>query len=59
MDWKKVHCTNTDWDETAYKIGKLSSTDPWFIKAFEENFFDDVLPNVKIINFIGGELSSK
>lgn len=46
---------HTDWDETAYKIGKISSVDPWFVKAFEENFFDEVLPNVKIINFIGGE----
>ena len=46
---------HTDWDETAYKIGTASSVNPWFIKAFEEGFFDDVLPNIRVINFIGGE----
>tara|TARA_B100000900_G_scaffold369490_1_gene347354 strand:+ start:6191 stop:7528 length:1338 start_codon:yes stop_codon:yes gene_type:complete len=46
---------HTDWDKTAYHIAELSSKDPWFIKAFEDGFFDPVLPNVKVINFIGGE----
>jgi len=46
---------HTDWDKTAYHIAKLSSEDPWFVKAFAEGFYDDVLPNVKVINFIGGE----
>jgi len=46
---------HTDWDETAYMIAKMSSDKPWFIKAFEEGFFDEVLPNVRVINFIGGE----
>lgn len=46
---------HTDWDKTAYHVAKLSSIDPWFVKAFEEGFFDEVLPNIKIINFIGGE----
>jgi hypothetical protein len=36
-------------------IAKMSSDKPWFIKAFEEGFFDEVLPNVRVINFIGGE----
>ena len=46
---------HTDWDKTAYEIATLSSKDPWFIRAFKEGFFDPVLPNVKVINFIGGE----
>lgn len=46
---------HTDWDKTAYHIAKVSSVNPWFIKAFEEGFFDEVLPNIKVINFIGGE----
>ncbi len=46
---------HTDWDKTAYHIAKLSSEDPWFVKAFAEGFYDDVLPNIKVINFIGGE----
>lgn len=46
---------HTDWDKTAYHIAELSSKNPWFIKAFKEGFFDEVLPNVRVINFIGGE----
>lgn len=46
---------HTDWDETAYIVGNMSSKNPWFIHAFETGFFDGVLPNVKRINFIGGE----
>ena len=46
---------HTDWDKTAYHIAELSSKNPWFIRAFKEGFFDEVLPNVKVINFIGGE----
>lgn len=46
---------HTDWDKTAYTIGKMSSTNPWFIQAFESGFFDEVLPNITRINFIGGE----
>jgi sulfatase maturation enzyme AslB (radical SAM superfamily) len=46
---------HTDWDATAYLVGKMSSVNPWFVKAFKEGFFDDALPNVRVINFIGGE----
>ena len=46
---------HTDWDKTAYHIAELSSKNPWFVRAFAEGFFDDVLPNVRVINFIGGE----
>ena len=46
---------HTDWDKTAYAVGKMSSVNPWFVKAFKEGFFDEVLPNIKVINFIGGE----
>lgn len=46
---------HTDWDETAYTIGRMSSKNPWFVYAFENGFFDEVLPNVTRINFIGGE----
>lgn len=46
---------HTDWDKTAYHIAELSSKNPWFVRAFEEGFFDRVLPNVRVINFIGGE----
>ena len=46
---------HTDWDKTAYTIGNMSCKDPWYIAAFETGFFDEVLPNVKRINFIGGE----
>lgn len=46
---------HTDWDKTAYHIAELSSKNPWFIKAFAEGFFDEVLPNIRVINFIGGE----
>lgn len=46
---------HTDWDHTAYVVGEMSSKDPWFIDAFKTGFFDSVLPNVKVINFIGGE----
>lgn len=46
---------HTDWDATAYIVGKMSSVDPWFVDAFKTGFFDSVLPNVKMINFIGGE----
>ena len=46
---------HTDWDKTAYQIAELSSKDPWFVKAFAEGFFDEVLPNVRVINFVGGE----
>lgn len=46
---------HTDWDKTAYHIAELSSKNPWFIRAFKEGFFDEVLPNVRVINFIGGE----
>ena len=53
--WNEIYVPHTDWDETAYMIAKMSSDKPWFIKAFEEGFFDEVLPNVRVINFIGGE----
>ena len=46
---------HTDWDETAYVVGEMSSKDPWFVHAFKSGFFDSVLPNIKVINFIGGE----
>lgn len=46
---------HTDWDETAYIVAEMSSKKPWFTEAFESGYFDDVLPNVKVINFIGGE----
>ena len=44
-----------DWSRHAYATGRLSSDDPWFIKAFKDGFFDKVLPNVNAINFLGGE----
>jgi pyruvate-formate lyase-activating enzyme len=46
---------HTDWDKTAYHIARASSVNPWFIQAFESGFFDEVLPNIRVINFIGGE----
>lgn len=46
---------HTHWDKTAYHIAELSSKDPWFVQAFAAGFFDEVLPNVRVINFIGGE----
>lgn len=46
------HYTYNDYDRTTCD---LSSNDPWFVKAFKENYFDEVLPNVNAINFLGGE----
>jgi len=46
---------HTKWDNTAWIVSKMSSEKPWFIKAFSTNYFDGVLPNVKTINFLGGE----
>lgn len=46
---------HTDWDKSAYIVGEMSSKMPWFTTAFSNGFFDPVLPNVKTINFIGGE----
>lgn len=28
---------------------------PWFVNAFKNNYFDPILPNLKHINFLGGE----
>lgn len=49
------HVPHTGWDETAWITGRMSSEKPWYIKAFKTNYFDNVLPNVKTINFLGGE----
>lgn len=49
------HVPHTGWDETAYDTARLSSETPWYLHAFETNFFDEVLPNIKTINFLGGE----
>ena len=46
------HYHYNDYDRTTCD---LSSNNPWFIKAFKDNYFDDVLPNVTAINFLGGE----
>ena len=46
---------STDWDETAYIVGEMSCKKPWFVKAFNEGFFDAVLRHTKVINFLGGE----
>ena len=31
------------------------ASEPWFVSAFRENFYDPILPSVKVINFLGGE----
>lgn len=49
------HVPHTGWDETAHITGKMSSESPWYIKAFATDYFDAVLPNIKTINFLGGE----
>lgn len=49
------HVLHTGWTDSAYKVGRLSSDAPWFARAFAEGFFDDVLPNIEAINFLGGE----
>jgi len=46
---------HTDWDHNTYKHAKEIHSDPWYIKAFDKDFFDPVLPNIKSINFVGGE----
>jgi hypothetical protein len=46
------HHRYNDYDRTTCD---LSSNNPWFVEAFKNNYFDDVLPNVTAINFLGGE----
>ena len=46
---------HTDWDKNTVESAKFMKEDPWYIKAFENHFFDPVLPNVETINFLGGE----
>ena len=36
-------------------VVERGTKNPWFVKAFEENFFDPILPTVRTINFLGGE----
>lgn len=43
------------WDHTNYRIAEYIQNNPWYIKAFDKHFFDGVLPNIKSINFVGGE----
>lgn len=49
------HLPHTGWTSSAYTTGRLSSEAPWFARAFAEGLFDDVLPNITSINFLGGE----
>jgi len=49
------HLPHTNWTKSAYDTGKLSSDAPWFARAFAEGLFDEVLPNITSINFLGGE----
>lgn len=49
------HLPHLGWGEDSYILGRMSSENPWYIKAFATNYFDKVLPNVKSINFLGGE----
>lgn len=49
------HLPHTEWNDAAWAVGRISSENPWYIKAFKTNFFDSVLPNIKTINFLGGE----
>lgn len=46
---------HTDWDDNTFYHAKEIDKDPWYIKAFNKDFFDPVLPNIKSINFVGGE----
>jgi hypothetical protein len=46
---------HNEFTKTTYIVSKMSSQQPWFIQAFDTHFFDQVLPNVKTINFLGGE----
>jgi len=45
----------TSWNENVLSSAKFMQENPWHIKAFENHFFDSVLPNVETINFLGGE----
>lgn len=49
------HVPHVGWRNTDYQTGRLSNENPWFRNAFKTGFFDDVLPNVDAINFLGGE----
>lgn len=49
------HLPHTGWTKNAFDTGRLASEAPWFSRAFAEGFFDEVLPNISAINFLGGE----
>jgi MoaA/NifB/PqqE/SkfB family radical SAM enzyme len=49
------HVPHTGWDKKSIQSAQFMAENPWHIKAFENNFFDPVLPNVETINFLGGE----
>lgn len=44
-----------EYSKDLVRQSKLISTDPWYRDKFNSKFFDTILPNVRHINFIGGE----
>jgi len=46
---------HNEFTKTTYIVSKMSSQNPWFLQAFETGFFNEVLPNISTINFLGGE----
>ena len=44
-----------DYNNSNIEVAKKIANEPWYSKAFKEGFYDEVLPKVKGINFIGGE----
>jgi len=41
--------------DSKYSLENYVNSEQWYVHAFKTGFFDDVLPNVKHINFLGGE----
>lgn len=52
---KNVEFEETKWDLFSYKHIEKTASEPWYKYSFENDYFASILPNLKGINFIGGE----
>jgi pyruvate-formate lyase-activating enzyme len=52
---KQVEFEETKWNLFSFQHIERTSNDPWYKYSFENDYFTNALPNLKGINFIGGE----
>ena len=52
---KNVEFEETKWNLFSYSHIERTSNDPWYKYSFDNDYFKEVIPNLKGINFLGGE----